>query len=126
MTIENILISEHGEAKIGDFGLAIPIDPNRLPQEGEYRGTLHYAAPELCRSQVMSSRQDVIDLLSITQSIRMLTIIPPQKFIGPELDCWALGCLLYALVSKKLAFSGGDSKYMATPSLNTDAVRVAS
>jgi serine/threonine protein kinase len=66
---ENILLDENGNAKISDFGLANTIRPGRKFET--FCGSLHYAAPEI------------------------LNGVP---YVGPPIDVWALGIVLYCMV----------------------------
>jgi serine/threonine protein kinase len=70
----NVLVDQRGHVRLSDFGLA-----TRLPAAGakqqkrSFAGTVQYAAPELLLKQ--------------------------HTTFGAEIDCWALGCLLYELLS---------------------------
>ncbi|EPX74062.1 CAMK/CAMKL/KIN1 protein kinase Kin1 [Schizosaccharomyces octosporus yFS286] len=75
LKIENILISKNGDIKIIDFGLS-----NLYMRQSRLRtfcGSLYFAAPEL---------------------------LSAQPYIGPEVDIWSFGIVLYVLVCGKVPF----------------------
>ncbi|EPY53881.1 CAMK/CAMKL/KIN1 protein kinase Kin1 [Schizosaccharomyces cryophilus OY26] len=75
LKIENILISKNGDIKIIDFGLS-----NLYMRQSRLRtfcGSLYFAAPELLNA---------------------------QPYIGPEVDIWSFGIVLYVLVCGKVPF----------------------
>ncbi|KAG1758736.1 hypothetical protein EDD22DRAFT_909065 [Suillus occidentalis] len=75
LKIENILISETGNIKIIDFGLSNLYDPSSTLST--FCGSLYFAAPELLNAKV---------------------------YIGPEVDVWSFGVVLYVLVCGKVPF----------------------
>ena len=78
---ENLLVGADGRVKVADFGLATAFDLERLTQSGVIAGTPAYLAPE----QVSGERS-----------------------LGPPVDVWALGCVLYQALTDELPFSGGS------------------
>lgn len=66
-------------SQIADFGLSSVFDHNNLLYT--YCGSPLYASPE---------------------------IVNGLPYHGPEVDCWSLGVLLYAMVYKTMPFLGGD------------------
>ena len=75
LKIENILIDKNGIAKLIDFGLANLFSP--YSHLSTFCGSLYFAAPEL---------------------------LSAKKYIGPEVDMWSLGVILYVLVCGKVPF----------------------
>lgn len=75
LKIENILISKTGNIKIIDFGLSNLFSPNSNLHT--FCGSLYFAAPELLNAKV---------------------------YIGPEVDVWSFGIVLYVLVCGKVPF----------------------
>lgn len=76
---ENLLLDDHMNIKLIDFGLSNVFSP---PQKlRTFCGSPMYAAPEL---------------------------VQHREYVGPEVDCWSLGVLLYYLVCGRLPF-GGES-----------------
>ncbi|KAK3117496.1 Serine/threonine-protein kinase [Teratosphaeriaceae sp. CCFEE 6253] len=75
LKIENILISKNGDIKIIDFGLS-----NLFAPRGHLKtfcGSLYFAAPELLQA---------------------------KAYLGPEVDVWSFGIVLYVLVCGKVPF----------------------
>lgn len=75
LKIENILINQKGDIKIIDFGLSNLYSPKTLLKT--YCGSLYFAAPEL---------------------------LCAKPYIGPEVDVWSFGVVLYVLVCGKVPF----------------------
>ncbi|XP_034028466.1 NUAK family SNF1-like kinase 1 [Thalassophryne amazonica] len=79
LKLENILLDQDLNVKLADFGLSNHFQRGTLLQT--YCGSPLYAAPEIVKG------------------------LPYQ---GPEVDCWALGVLLYALVYSSMPFDGAS------------------
>ncbi|MBA4191920.1 MAG: hypothetical protein C0467_28405 [Planctomycetaceae bacterium] len=76
----NILLGESGELKIADFGLAKMTDAvGNLTVSGAVFGTPAYMAPEQARGDT--------------------------KLVGPAADVWAIGVILFELLTGRLPFS---------------------
>lgn len=81
LKLENILLDQDLNVKLADFGLSNNFQKGSVLQT--YCGSPLYAAPEIVKG------------------------LPYQ---GPEVDCWALGVLLYALVYSSMPFDGASHK----------------
>lgn len=75
LKIENIMINQKGDIKIIDFGLSNLYMPKNLLKT--YCGSLYFAAPEL---------------------------LSAKPYVGPEVDVWSFGVVLYVLVCGKVPF----------------------
>jgi eukaryotic-like serine/threonine-protein kinase len=76
----NVWLGEDGNARLGDFGLAVALDRSRLTAEGMMLGTVAYMAPEQALGRTPDARSDLYSLGSMLYE--MLTGRPP--FLGDE------------------------------------------
>jgi len=74
----NIIVSERGQVRILDFGLARKSGLSKLTKTGTTVGTASYMSPEQARGEVIDKRSDL----------------------------WSLGVVLYEMVTGKLPFRG--------------------
>ncbi|XP_065829641.1 NUAK family SNF1-like kinase 1 [Oscarella lobularis] len=81
LKLENILLDENRNVKLIDFGLSNMFTPDGCLST--FCGSPLYAAPEMIRG---------------------------VKYVGPEVDCWSLGVLLYTLVCGSMPFDDRDPK----------------
>ena len=58
----NVMITNTGQVKIIDFGIAIGSDTTRFTQTGKLIGSVHYLAPELIDKQEASPQSDIYAL----------------------------------------------------------------
>ncbi len=80
---DNILVTASNEPKVADFGLAMAQGQERLTRTGALVGTPYYMAPE-----------------QFDQS--------QNHEVGPPADVWALGVILFELLTGSLPFEGNS------------------
>ena len=93
----NVWLTEDGSARLGDFGLAVALDRSRLSVAGMMIGTVSYMPPE----QALGRAPD------------------------PRSDLYALGALLYELVTGRPPFLGDDAVAIISQHINTAPVAPA-
>ncbi|KAL1198784.1 L-type lectin-domain containing receptor kinase V.4 [Cardamine amara subsp. amara] len=99
----NVLIDDHMNARLGDFGLAKLYDQGYDPQTSRVAGTFGYIAPELIRSGRATTYTDVYAF-----GLFMLEVSCGRRLIKPRaatnevvlaewtLECWEKGDILEA------------------------------
>jgi class 3 adenylate cyclase len=90
----NVLLSEDREAKLGDFGLALAMDRSRLTMAGVVMGTASYMSPEQAQGQETDARTDL----------------------------YALGAMLYELVTGRPPFVGDSAAAVSSQHINAAPV----
>ncbi|CAO1636623.1 unnamed protein product [Sympodiomycopsis kandeliae] len=83
LKLENVLLDERCNVKLGDFGFTREFEGKRLMET--FCGTTGYAAPEM---------------------------LAGKKYTGEEVDIWSLGIILYALLCGSLPFDDDDESVM--------------
>jgi eukaryotic-like serine/threonine-protein kinase len=56
---QNVLIGPDGDAKLIDFGIALPADATSLTHTGQVLGTARFIAPEIMRGEPATERSDL-------------------------------------------------------------------
>ncbi len=74
----NVLLTENGNPRLTDFGIARLADSPTLTQTGAVLGTVNYLSPEACQGESLDSRSDI----------------------------WAFGVLLYEMLAGIRPFTG--------------------
>jgi serine/threonine-protein kinase len=55
---QNVLIDEHQNVKITDFGIAVAVSQNSLTQTNTLMGSVHYLSPEQARGSIATPQSD--------------------------------------------------------------------
>ena len=90
----NVWLDDDGNAKIGDFGLAIATDRSRLTVEKLMVGTVNYMPPEQATGGEVTSRADL----------------------------YSLGAMLYEMSTGRVPFMGDDDIAVISQHVNTPPV----
>lgn len=88
----NIFITKKGQVKIMDFGLARSVGMTQVTKTGTTLGTVPYMSPEQARGETVDQRTDI----------------------------WALGVVLYEMISGRLPFQSEYSEAIVYSILNED------
>jgi serine/threonine-protein kinase len=78
---QNVLLTEDGSAKVGDFGLAQAADAPHLTLPGTVWGTVHYLSPEQAQGFPADARSDIYALGVICYEL--FTGVPPYQGESP-------------------------------------------
>lgn len=93
---QNILMDEQGNVKVTDFGIALTTSATSFTQTNSVLGTVHYLSPEQARGGVSTKKSDI----------------------------YALGIVLYELLTGQLPFSGESAVSIALKHLQSDTPSV--
>lgn len=89
---QNILIDKYGNVEVTDFGIAIALSATALTQTNAVLGSVHYLSPEQARGGMATKKSDI----------------------------YALGIVLYELLTGRLPFSGETPVAIALKHLQND------
>lgn len=87
---QNVFLAEHGQVKLGDFGIARVLQGSDLARSNV--GTPYYLAPEVCLGAGYDTKADV----------------------------WSLGCVIYELTTLRRPFEGESLAVVIGALLNQD------
>ena len=90
----NIWLTEDGSAKLGDFGIARGADRSGFTMTGAMMRTAAYLAPEQAQGQEVTARSDL----------------------------YALGCVLYELLTSRPSFEGDDPMAIVSQHISAQPV----
>ena len=112
---QNVLISQEGDIKLCDFGIAKAASKASHTQAGALKGKLQYMSPEQAWGRTIDRRSDIFALatvlfemltnrklftgdneLSILEQVREARVTPPSQFndeVTPEIDAVVLKAL---------------------------------
>ncbi len=93
---QNILMDEQGNVKITDFGIATTLSATSYTKTNTVIGTVHYLSPEQARGGISSHKSDI----------------------------YALGIVLYELLTGELPFSGESAVSIALKHLQSETPSV--
>ncbi|WEV44321.1 Stk1 family PASTA domain-containing Ser/Thr kinase [Lactobacillus sp. ESL0684] len=82
---QNILMDQHGNIKIADFGIAVALNQNSITQTNSAIGSVHYMSPEQTRGGLVTKQSDI----------------------------YSLGIILYELITGSVPFNGDTAVAIA-------------
>lgn len=94
----NFLLTDSGQIKLSDFGLAMVSSATRLTNVGKTVGSFHYMAPEQIRG---------------------------KPAISGQTDLYALGCVLFELIAGRPPFEGDNAAELLHQHLKSPPPRVS-
>ncbi len=93
----NIMLDEKKEPRVMDFGLAkLTTESAKLSKTGTVMGTLHYMPPEQAEGR--------------------------SRSVGPRSDVYALGAIMYEMLTRTTPFNGTSSVQLLTQILNKEPI----
>lgn len=93
---QNVLMDDGHHVKVTDFGIAMALSATSFTQTNSVLGTVHYLSPEQARGGIATKKSDI----------------------------YALGIVLYELLTGKLPFSGESAVAIALKHLQTETPSV--
>ncbi|KMY49400.1 Stk1 family PASTA domain-containing Ser/Thr kinase [Peribacillus loiseleuriae] len=89
---QNILIDDHGNVKITDFGIALALSATNITQTNAVLGSVHYLSPEQARGGMANNKSDI----------------------------YSLGIVMFELLTGRLPFSGESAVSIALKHLQSE------
>lgn len=89
---QNILVNNHKEIKVTDFGIALALSATSMTQTNAVLGSVHYLSPEQARGGIATKKSDI----------------------------YSLGIVLFELLTGRLPFSGESAVSIALKHLQQD------
>ncbi|WP_108669743.1 Stk1 family PASTA domain-containing Ser/Thr kinase [Peribacillus acanthi] len=89
---QNILIDDHGNVKITDFGIAMALSATSITQTNAVLGSVHYLSPEQARGGMANKKSDI----------------------------YSLGIVMFELLTGRLPFSGESAVSIALKHLQSE------
>jgi len=94
----NIMVTEDGQAKIMDFGLAKLSGDTKVTKTAAIMGTVDYMSPEQAKGEVVDHRTDI----------------------------WSLGVVLFEMLTARMPFKGEKAQAVIHSILNSEPRRISS
>jgi eukaryotic-like serine/threonine-protein kinase len=136
VTPHNVLLSEHGEVKLTDFGFARAKGKTRKTEGNDIQGTFGFMSPEQASAGELDARSDLFSVgtmlyamitgrqpFAAPNSHKTLTLVKMCRFMPPEMACPGITPELSRLIRRAMGKLPAD-RYQRAEDMLVDVEQV--